>query len=306
MNPQTNKILAAIFVILLIIATQPTWFQRFGLAERFGGQSQITLLTNIDQLDQITIIQSEVNQYTLNQIDEAWSIDGKAVGEQEINQLLSSLKNLEIDSTVSKNPEKYMDFGVSTESAVLVTFQAPNYSQTIIVGDPGNRPNTFFARIQDEETTYLVNGDLRNLVLQSVDQWRDKIIVDFPQEDINIIEIITDTQPITLTKVESGTWQASRGQQSTILGENTINNLLTQISPLKGTGFANEENQQAYTRNSKDILRLSTSSGETVEINFVNTQDLWLVKDSISEEIYTISATTASNILLNSSDIFSN
>src|SRR5690606_38003872 len=114
-------------------------------------------------------------------------------------------------SLVSSNPENEATYNVSTDSATLVTLSTGSNQKQLLIGGAGVRNATYFMRPADEPNVYLVEGELRQLVMQSVNDWRDKTLVDINKDALTQLEINHQGRTVGLTKNEDGKWEAVSG-----------------------------------------------------------------------------------------------
>src|SRR3989344_4070322 len=110
MSNKAIYLLAAIFCILLLVSAQPLWSKYVDFSKLMGKESQPGLVDGADQAVKVTISQSKDKVITLTAEDNSWKVNGLDASEPKVDELLTKLNSLTVDSLVSTNPEKFVTY----------------------------------------------------------------------------------------------------------------------------------------------------------------------------------------------------
>jgi len=188
-----NKKLALIFVVLAAI---------YLLSKLFGANRERSFDPNIIQIDTAAVTSVEVYpaqgapQFTLRREGAGWKLDndGKSytVTNTAITALLSNVANIKADRVVSKNPEKYLDYGLDEQARTKLELKSDgkiiggievgrfNYNQT-------TRSGISYIKKSDAAEVYSVEGFLSMSLNQAMDNYRNKVVLQTTRNDLTRI-----------------------------------------------------------------------------------------------------------------------
>lgn len=298
MNKRNNLVLFVIFIFLGIVASQPLWGKIVSLPNQ-NSTLPSDLLGSIDDTTKINIKAPKSDQIVLTKGDSGWQVDQFKASQNKIDALLTDLRNFRLDSLVSTNPENEEKFSVASESGFLVTLTQPKGDTTIIVGGPGSRSSTYFLKPQNTDNVYLADGDLNNLIHQSVNDWRDKTLVDISSDQLDHVVIKYQGQTVTVNKNGEGKWQAIKGKQTTLLGDVVVDRLTKAINPLTGVNIAPADQETDYNRGAKNTITFTTSGENASDhtVTIVKTSSGWLGQGPKSDVIVNLTDDNVKSIM---------
>jgi hypothetical protein len=224
------------------------------------------------------------------------------VNQEFVGSLLSDLKNYEVLSVVSKNPENKKDFGLDDSAKVLVTvFQNGNIAGTFEVGKTPDAPNQTYITIPGKDEVYLAKNFLKNnFVRPTLESWRDLKIISIPSANVKSLEFQSGGSTYIVTKEPTGSFLVD-GSPADSLAVNGVLNLL----------------QDFNTQSFKDTVlgpgtqftdKVIVKTGENVtELDFLRTGDStsvnYLLKIAGKDQIFLFNEGLAINILKTKSEL---
>lgn len=293
MNKKALYGLAGVFTLLLVIATQPYWDKYLGLNRFTSGDGEYSL----DMPNPITQIsfrpEGEADYLELIRQNDQWQVNGFKVDETLINQLVEDLNSLKVDSVASTNIDNFITYAASDSGARIKVANSAGTEAEYIVGEDGIQPNTVYLRPADEDVVYLVRSDLRGFLFNTEAMWRDKSILDIAETDIEQVSVTQNGQTIIVSRNEEGQWVGTRGTETRIIGDVAQERFFDTFSPLEGTGFADQDQVTIFEQSIRpvviEIKRTGQDLPEQLSLVEDQTNTVWLVSTSESEEIFTLS-----------------
>ncbi len=181
-----------------------------------------------------------------------------------IKNLLSALGEIAPKQLVSKNPERWLDYEVTPETASQVECYAGSKKKTgFYVGrfnfDQATRTATSYMRMDDEDDIYSVDGFLSMSFNQDFSNFRDKQLTKAKSTDVERLTLTSDNDELSIEKSISGQWidQAAMPLDSAKTA-NYVNTLML----TSGTEFDDDFNSDAFSPAEK--LEILLNNGQTV------------------------------------------
>ncbi len=144
-------------------------------------QNEITLI-EIEQNSNKTSIQNVNNEWLINNVLYPADI-------QQVSRMLTSLENIKLFSHIStkENDERYdLD-----ENSVITVKAYSNNSllRTVYLGKNSSSGNQVYIKIDNDKSVYLVKNNMRAIFSKSVEELRNKNIMNFDSSIFNSIQI---------------------------------------------------------------------------------------------------------------------
>lgn len=304
----TNRsliILATIFAILLMVVTESYWSE-FVDWRRVLGQNQEPSFEVLGSLDQLDFYRGDDNQLTLRFEGGSWMVEDYLVDSDTISGLLEDLGNLRLSTVVSTNPVNFASYG-ATDSATRITLHSQDRSQMFYVGIAGLEPGTIYLRPESLPQVYQVTSNLLSYVFLTLDQWRDKTIIDLNRDELARISLTRAGRQVTVEPGEDGVWTASLRSDSRIIGEVARDRLLDELDPLKAVGFGDTRQERLFgsARNTTTII-FTKSDESLITLTLVNDSESgsYLAKVSDNPQLFVVSQSTVNAIVDNTLTIF--
>lgn len=284
-----NKLLIIVLIVLGAILGANLLIRNFK-----GERSLKKFVTEIDhtQVDKITI-NNEGKTITIDKESEQWyvsdDINRYVADSQASVSLVETISQLRIERLVTKGREKREEYEVDDTSGVKVNiFVKGEKANSIIVGrfsyrqiGQGGIKMSTMVRLDGEDEVYSVDGGLSMQVKRSIDNFRDKTILNFDPENVKKIEIICPLQNNSLTlQSNDGGWTVN--SETASMGR-TIN-YLNDVKNVKGTGFTSEIKTDSIE---EYRLKITLSNGEPIIVESYKIEDKYIFISSQNEFVLT-------------------
>jgi hypothetical protein len=232
---------------------------------------------------------SEVNGLVLKQGREiielrkdgdGWMLEKpiRARGDQSsIEALLRRLKTSRITSFVEENPQDLTEYGLhKPRLTITLTLGSEKAQKKLSIG--GEKDDQHYARDESRDPVFLISGDLVEEVNKTPFDLRDKLVLHFPREQVDRMELTSPEKTIICQKDTANQWHIVAPEPSAAKSWK-VASILSTLSTLKAESFV-EENPQDLAKYGlskprfeailKDqgqdlaVLRLGAEKGEQV------------------------------------------
>ncbi len=187
---------------------------------------------------------------------------------QFVDAALQKLTMFRIESEITSKKERWGEFDLNQDKAVHATVVADGKSADFYLGKVAEGYKHTYARIEGNDTVYLLKDTYSTALVKASDLWRDKRILAIEQWELLGIE--TNDYKITRTGEQEAAWllNSADGSLDTTFYQKT-KNIQASVSRLKTSDFPKEED---YTNINWDkpanVLKVTLSSGVSEEISF--------------------------------------
>ncbi len=124
----------------------------------------------------------------LTRSGEDWVVNGGFYADTEpMMRLISGLRGAQKLEAKTKNPENFSRLGLDVDGLRVALLANEKVIADVVLGNRGAHPGTAFARLADEEQTWLVNGT--DMIQGQVPDWRLKTVVDHGPDDLALVSI---------------------------------------------------------------------------------------------------------------------
>ncbi len=186
------------------------------------------------------VIQGKEKEVLLTKTDSGWSLEKPTTGkadDAQVQTFLSALQGLRAQDFVEQPASDLQEYGLTTPRLTVALTSGADASQTLLVGgeksqDKGGKLR--YLKRGENTTLFLVSDSVLHDVDKSPDDFRDKTIAKFPQDQAVKIEVKRqDGQNFTLTRGADKKWSMDKSGES-VFKEATVTQLLSTISDLRG------------------------------------------------------------------------
>jgi len=268
MKSKTPLILGGVFLVLVIIflvtSINPPEKSE-GAQPLFKGEKP-----DIDKLEMSskahgTIVVEEQNG--------VWNITSPVqyrAADNMVETTINTLLNLPVDGIVSDRKESQAKFEVSDSLGTsLKVYSKGELILDAIVGKHSIDMNHTYARLAGGDDIYLWRGMLKSHVDREPNDWRDKTIYSFNEDDIVSITAVTGKTTKELVRADS-LWVYTENGTKKPIEQKNVKDLLTLIATLRCDAFAD----------AKDIPRAAENEPDTrvsfkVRNGDVHAFDVW-------------------------------
>lgn len=244
MKPKNTLLLfilaAAIFAFLHFYESkQPT-------TRETEERSKHVLAVDRDQIDGFSIANNE-GKIELRLRGGQWQIDSPVKDRADataVNQLLSGIELLNVDSSFQADPAKsdLKDFGLDA-AGVRLKLLGKQPLPEILFGKDTAVEGKMYLRLDGSNTVYVVNNDLKNLVQKKADDFRDRKLLDCSASQVDRLSVKTVAGEIEASK-DRGEWTLvkplkARGDVQKIIDliAQTINTRIDTFLPENGANL---------------------------------------------------------------------
>ncbi len=201
-----------------------------------------------------------------------WTITDKSypADSSSVEKMLDTLKNLKLSALVSEK-ENLKPYELDDENHILV--KALNGQTTIFQFTMGKTAPSFnhtFVRLTDDKNIYHANGNFRSSFDKSLDDFRDKKIMEFKKGSIKQIRIEKDGISKTLISKEvksdkkevSVSWESDDG---TSADKEIVSNLLSAASFLSCEKYLSD-NIKNKLENQKPLCKIRFKNEKNIDL----------------------------------------
>lgn len=295
MNKKILYPLIGVFIILLLLTIQPIWSKYLPQNTFFSQDdpsSQVEMPVDITSIE--FKFENADRNISLNNQDGIWKIEENFADKTKINQLLSDLNSMRFDEVVSQNQEKFSTYGASESGDQVIIKSGSGDQVELIVGEKTSQQGSVYIKPADIAKVFLVKSNIFQFLGYNKDDWRDKILVDWSEEEIQIMTLTQRGQVLTLSRSEAeGTpWQITRNQDSRIMGDVSRERFFDTFSPFEATGIASEAQTSLFNRGTKLVIKLINidETERTLELVEDQNNSVWIVKVDNQDDLFTISS----------------
>ncbi len=283
MNKQTLYLGGAVVVLLLIYLLLKT---------TSVPTAQVQYLVDIDtsEVTEVTIYHDGTTVTLQNDAGE-WMVTNPYTYRANLGfvvTLLQKLGDMRLESEVTHNADRWAEFEVDT-SGTRITVHQGNRRDDFIIGKTATGYRQSYARLEGENTVYLIRGSYGSAVNRTADNWRDKAIADFEQDDV--LRIVTEDFEILKQGEEE--WQVTPARGESFAGDNTaVRRVTGALARLRTADFPEAADYEDVNWDRPDNeVTVELASGDSRTIRFYqdeNQDNRYFVKYGNVETVYRV------------------
>jgi hypothetical protein len=182
---RTTFILLSILLVLLLVVV----FFASDTADKKRNESltdrPVLKERQINQVDQVVFDALNSDPFTLQKSDNVWTINGVRLDQDEQERFLSALKSFPNGKIISKSRSNWDKYGLAEESSSVVTLTSDgNEVSKFYIGSVGPSYQSVYVRRGDDESVYLVNTELDDLLQYDSNRWKNKQLIVADKDDL--------------------------------------------------------------------------------------------------------------------------
>jgi hypothetical protein len=287
--------LALVFLGLLVLWGAAALGRRHGTAKA-GGESLRLPAVARSAVDTVVLTKAGARVVLARKDSVAWTANGFPAAMSAVNDLLGALADSGAASeVVAERKSTQGDLGVDSAHGTWVQVESRRKQLLELVA--GNRSPDFaggYARLPDQERTYLVHGRLVEAATRPLDDWRDHRIAAVPADSIGGLEIVRGTKRYELHRA-GPRWSLSTGGA---VDSSRVAMLLGGYKTIEAGGFATAAQADSARFSPSDRrLRLLRKDGSPVlTLLFDSTAAGMRVKSDTGKTVYTMDAYAADQL----------
>ena len=155
--------------------------------------------------------------------------------QRKVNELLTSLNDLRIQSFVSEDPKDVHTYQLE-EPDREVTVWSGDVGKTLLIGHaPTNDPNNAYAKLKSSDSIFTVAADQAKRFAVQINDLRDPQVLTFSQPNVSGIDLLQGTSRISLERGDKG-WKVT-APASIPADSSGVDRILTGLGDLTVTQF---------------------------------------------------------------------
>jgi hypothetical protein len=193
-----NKLLIGVFLVVAGIALFSIYNKK---TSTIVGDLRDFAVSDTASIDKLFLVDREGNKSLLTRVSAGkWMVNNKYNARQEsINNLLGTVKSLEVKSPVGKNLYNNTMKLMASKSVKVEIYQKGNLVKTYYVGHPTMDNLGTFMYIENSTVPYIMhipgfNGFLSTRYLTNENEWRERFVFHFDSRTIVGINIVNSTK----------------------------------------------------------------------------------------------------------------
>lgn len=247
-----------------------------------------------DKIQEITVKAAAGDRTTLQKVNNAWQVTAPVnakADETEASGLTSNLSSLEIQRVVEDAPSDLKPYGLA-EPRVEIAFKTAEDKEPrrLLMGEKTATGGDLYAKLATDKKVFLISGYLDNTFNRTTFELRDKTVLRFERDKIDLIQIRTPEHTVQLTKADAE-WKLAepvqaRGDFGTI--EGVIGRLNT--AQMKSIVAAETADLKQYGLDKPEVTTtLGAGSSRTVlEIGKKADESNFYARDASRPMVFTI------------------
>lgn len=290
-----------IFAVLLIAAYFLTSDRGEKTSSYKFSEKQLFVIDSA-KVDKIEIKNSSGN-LVLSKSTGEWRVDSPfqyRTVSSYVENIVSGLKNLKLESIVSTNPAKKDTYGFTeSEQSEVTVYESGVPKGTFLLGKSAAvGGNSSYLKKLDSDNIYLADGiDKNNYFKTSLDEWKDKNIVSIPKQGVNSIEYISAGETFKVNRDSTGKYFIGTDSVGT-----AFDGVLNLLAKFETTGFKDTTLTDQTNFTEKVIIDWGTKT----QLNFLKldtTPPKYLLQVPGDSQIYELDEGFAKNILKTKNEI---
>ena len=206
-----------------------------------------------------------------------------------MERIFNTLADMKFETIVSENPNKQDIFEVTEETGrEIKVYKDDTMVLHFFAGktDP-SRMNTYI-REANSDKVYAVRGNFSYVFSRPVDQWRDKVIVEIQENDLQQLEVTWSDTTVVYTLIDT-LWSIVQDDEYMERHQDKLYSITKAFSPLRASGFQDEPLELKWTMPDM-ILNIHALSGSEYVCRFIKKDDKqYYAKCDDADQIYLIS-----------------
>ena len=285
--------LAAVLGVLLLLWGAAALARRTESAPA-GQPLRLPKITR-SQVDTVVIAGAKDTTVLARKDSTNWTVNAHPAAPNAVADLFTALGDSGAASElVAERKASHAGLGVDSAGARVRIKGKGKTLAELVVGKPSSDFSGGYVRLADQEPTYLVRGQLVEVLRRGTDEWRNHQIAKIAADSIGSIEVVRGKKSYALRRKDNSWELASGGSaDSAKVGE-----LLTAYSSIEAAGFATAAQMDSARFASPDRrARLVRRDGKALlTLLFDSTATGFWVRPDTSKTVYQIEGWTADRL----------
>lgn len=223
-----------------------------------------------------------------------------SVNSSFVEKIVSSLKNMKIESIISTNPAKKETYGFKdSEQAEISVYEYGVLKGKFLLGGASAGQSSHIKKM-DSDNIYIADNIERIDFVKPINDWRNKSIVSIPKQAVNSIEYVSDAETFLVKRDSTGKYFIAQDS----VGKN-FEGVLNALEKFETTGFKDT----TLSGQSKYSNILNVDWGNKTTLMFLKSDTAtskYLLKVTDGNQIFELDAAHAKSILKTKKEILTN
>ncbi|MFN0188849.1 MAG: DUF4340 domain-containing protein [Bacteroidia bacterium] len=239
-----NKSVLIVFILLAVVASG-LWY--FETNKSIKGELKDFAVADTSSIDKIFLADKEGRSVTLvREASNRWLVNGKFLAREDgVQNLLATIKNVEVRSPVGKNLYNNTMKMMASKSVKIEIYSNEELIKTYYVGHPTMDNLGTFMYLEGSSVPFITfipgfNGFLSTRYFASEPEWRDRSIFRFDPRRIVEVEVNDKARPIrafNLTRFADTTYVVKKLMDGQNINPLDLNKVRTFLSAFSETYF---------------------------------------------------------------------
>ena len=245
------------------------------------------------------IINKGKNPISLTKNEKTWVVSDKKypADSSSLENIFDTLKTLKLSALVSEN-EDLRRYDLDEENSIqvkVITGQTKAFEFTM--GKTAPSFNHTFIRLTDDKNIYHATGNFRAYFDKTIEDFRDKKVMEFKKDSIKQVFIEKEGLSKTLVSVKGETSDSVswRSEDGAAADKETVSNLLSAVSFLKCEKYLNDTSKKKF-ENEKPLVKLDLKNNINLSLFKTDAQDNLIGISSMNEYVFELSQFNAKEI----------
>lgn len=241
MKLSNTRILAAVFFVLVAAFVLTRVFRS---PARMSNVDTTALKVDTSAVTEIHILangEKDTTETTLTRTNGSWRVEQSGINasadQYAVSGLLKELQSLEYDRMVTRNKDKWEEYGVSDQSGLSVTVAGKaGELSTFVVGAP--RGGEAFLRSGDADEVYTVDASVHSTFSRDFNSFRNKAFLRVPKEQVSRVVFQYPADSGFVLERKDGSWMIENVRADSAKVESYLSTLRSRNLSAFADGFA--------------------------------------------------------------------
>jgi uncharacterized protein DUF4340 len=286
--------LAAILVILLLVWGAAALARRQG-AKPSGGTFRLPRVSRA-AVDTVVISRAKDSTVLARKDSTSWTVNGHPAASNSVADLLNALSDTSVTGElVAERKASQPGLGVDDSAGTRVRIGAKNKPLAdLVVGKKSQDFSGGYVRQAGQESTYMVRGQLVEVVTRDPDEWRDHRIAKVAADSISRIEFARGSRRYALVRGDKK-WELVPGGTA---DSAKVGDLLTAYSSIEASGFAtpSQADSARFTSPDRRVRVLRKNGTALLTLLFDSTATGYWVRPDTGKTVYKLESWSADRL----------
>lgn len=191
------------YIILVIVIVAMSLYLAFRKTDKTHYELPVQPKVAVKEINRIEVTGKD-GSYELNKKDNSWYVTSKEylVDPEKVNSMLYVIGDINLTALVSES-KNYISFGLNDENKITVkAWKDDTLKREVDIGKIASSYSHTFVKFPGDPGVYHAQGNFKSKFTQSVDDLRDKNVLEFDENEIDAFQITKDKKDMMFTRKE--------------------------------------------------------------------------------------------------------